>query len=263
MKTQRRMGPYRFCWASLFISLLLVLPALAQVKPEIEPNDRFEQAQEVRVGDIIEGGVQQNNDDEWYKLVIDKPGKNHLQVDLGAIPEIDSYLYIYDANRQALIEVNDTAKNAAESIARFPVEAGVYYIRVYLGGKATSEKYTLATKLIGPWQEGWEFEPNGRRERANEMKLGQSIKGYFDHKRDEDYYKLTIDAPGKTLVQIDLLAVPEVNGQIYLYDEKRTIWSVNETEKNGPNPFSTWPWPRASIISTPGPMRLTPKTHIL
>jgi len=234
MGTRKRIGLNFFCCSSVFISLLLVVPALAQVKNEVEPNDNRQQAQEIRVGETIEGGIQQNNDDEWYKLAIDKPGKNYLQVDISAVPEVDSYLYIYDANGQKLIEVNDNPKSAAESIARFPVEPGVCYIRAYLGGKATQAKYTLTTKITGPWQEGWESEPNDTRERANDLMLGQSIKGYFDHKRDEDYYKLIIDAPGKTLVQIDLSAVPEVNGQIYLYDEKRTIWSVNETEKNGP-----------------------------
>jgi len=223
--------------ANLQDKYVLALKSLGPWKEgmEAEPNDRREQAQEIRIGENIEGSVQQNNDDDWYKLAVDKSGKNYLQVDLSAVPEVDTYLYIYDANGQKLVEVNDAPKNEAESIARFPVEPGVYYIRIYLGGKPTQEKYTLTTKITGPWQEGWESEPNDSRERANDLMLGQSAKGYFDHKRDEDYYRLTIDGPEKTLVQIDLSAVPEVNGQIYLYNDKgRTIWSVNDTEKNGP-----------------------------
>jgi len=223
--------------ANLQDKYVLALKSLGPWKEgmEAEPNDKRELAQEVRIGDNVEGGVQQNNDDDWYKLAVDKSGKNYLQVDLSAVPEVDTYLYLYDANGQKLSEVNDAPKNAAESIARFPVEPGVYYIRIYLGGKAAQEKYTLTTKITGAWQEGWESEPNDRREWANDLKLGQSVQGYFDHKLDEDYYKLTIDAPGKTLVQIDLSAVPEVNGQIYLYNDKaRNIWSVNDTEKNGP-----------------------------
>jgi hypothetical protein len=231
---------YAAAWgdkANLQDKYTLALKSLGPWKEgmEAEPNDRREQAQEIRLGENIGGGVQQNNDDDWYKLAVDKPGKNYLQVDLSAVLEIDTYLYLYDANGQRLVEVNEAAKNAAESIARFPVESGFYYVRIYLGGKATQEKYTLTTKITGLWQEGWEFEPNDSRERANDLKLGQSVQGYFDHKRDEDYYELTIDAPGKTLIQIDLSAVPEVNGQIQLYnDKRRTLWSVNDTEKNGP-----------------------------
>ena len=220
--------------AAIF-SFVLLSRVPAQVQGEVEPNDKRELAQEVRIGDNVEGGVQQNNDDDWYKLAIDKSGKNYLQVDLSAVPEVDTYLYLYDANGQKLIEVNDAPINAVESIAHFPVESGVYYIRIYLGGKATREKYALTTKITGAWQEGWEAEPNDSRERANDLKLGRSVQGYFDNKRDEDFYKLTIDAPEKTLVQIDLSAVPEVRSEIYLYNDKgRNIWSANETDKSGP-----------------------------
>jgi len=235
MEAWRRMRSLIFCCSSVFISVLLVLPALAQIKSETEPNDNREQAQEIRLGESIEGGVQKNNEDDWFRLTVDKSGKNYLQVDLSAVPEIDTYLYIYDANNQRLTEINDAPKNAVESLVHFPVESGVYYIRIYLAGKATQEKYTLTAKLAGAWQEGWEAEPNDSRERANDLKLGQSVQGHFEHKRDEDFYKLIIDTPGKTLVQVDVSAVPEVNSEIYLYNDKgRTIWSVNETDKNGP-----------------------------
>jgi hypothetical protein len=235
MEELRRMRFFLSCSSTVFILLVCVLAAQAQVKSEIEPNDRREQAQEILIGDTVQGSVQQNNDDDWYKLGVDEPGKNYLQVDLSAIPEIDAYLCICDANGKKLLEVNDVSKNGAESIAYFPVEPGVYYIRVYLGGKANQEKYTLTTKITGPWREGWESEPNDSRERANDLKPGQSVQGYFAYKRDEDHFKLTIDAPGKTLVQIDLSAVPEVNSAINLYNDKgRTIWSVNETAKNAP-----------------------------
>jgi hypothetical protein len=169
MKARAGIKFFLYCCSSVFISLLLVLPAPAQVKPEVEPNDRREQAQEIRVGENIEGSVQQNNDDEWYKLAVDKPGKNYLQVDLSAVPEIDTYLYIYDANGQKLVEVNDAPQNGAESIIGFPVEPGIYYIGVLGYSKAVKEKYILTTKIIGPWQEDQESEPNDRREQANEI----------------------------------------------------------------------------------------------
>jgi hypothetical protein len=230
----RRMRPFLFCFSSIFISLLLVLSAPAQVKSEVEPNDNREQAQEIRIGENIAGGIQKNNDDDWYNLAIDKSGKNYLQLDLSAVPEVDAYLYIYDANGQKLIEVNDNPKTAGESIVHFPVERGVYYIRIYLGGKATQEKYTMTTKITGPWQEGWESEPNNSREKANDLKFGQSIQGYFDHKRDDDWYKIIHDTAGRSLIQIDLTAVPGVNGELGFFDEKgNRLWGVDDEDKDG------------------------------
>jgi hypothetical protein len=235
MEERRGMKFFLFCFSSVLISLYLVSPAQAQLKSEVEPNDKREQAQEIRAGSAVEGAFQKDYDDDWYKLTVDQPGKNYLQVDLSAVPAVDTYLYLYDANAQRLIDINDAPKNGVESIAHFPVEPGTYYVRVTAGGKAAAEKYTLTTKITGPWQQGWESEPNDRREMANDLKLGQSIAGYFDHKGDEDWYKLINDQPGKSLVQIDLSAVPAVDSELYLYDEKGSrIWTVDDTDKNGP-----------------------------
>lgn len=235
MKKQKRRDYLFFCFGLAITILLTLCPLFGQRRNEIEPNDRREQAQEIRLGDIVEGSVHQDQDDDWYKLMIDKAGKNYLQVDVSALPEVDIKLYLYDANGQRLIDVDDTSRNGAETIAHFPVESGVYYILLNLGGKATREKYTLTAKITGPWQEGWEAEPNDRREQANELKLGQSVKGYFNRRNDEDYYKLIVEASGKALVQIDLSAVPEVDGELHLYNEKGTnIWRVDEIDNSGP-----------------------------
>ncbi len=219
----------------VFISLLLVLPALAQVKPEVEPNDSREQAQEIRVGDKVEASLQKDNDNDWFKLAVDQPGRNYLQVDMSAVPEIDGYIYLFDSQGQQLIQINDAPKGEPESLAHFPVEPGIYYLRVYARGNATRDTYTLAAKTTGPWQDGWEAEPNDRRENANELKWGLSIQGYFDRNGDEDWFRLNNSTPGKTLIRIDLSAVPGVNGELQLLDEAGTrIWRVNEAPENGP-----------------------------
>ena len=220
---------------SVFITLLLVFPALAQVKQEVEPNDNREQAQEIRVGDRIEASIQKDNDNDWFKLIVGQPGKNYLQVDLSPIPDVDSYLSLLDAKGYQLVQINDAPKGEPESLTHFPVEPGVYYIRIHLSGKAAKENYTLAIKTAGPWQDGWESEPNDRREIANDLELGQSISGYFQREGDDDWYKLVNNSPGKTLVQIDLAAVSSVDEQLALYDEKgASLWFSNETQAGEP-----------------------------
>ncbi|MDH7513475.1 MAG: prenyltransferase/squalene oxidase repeat-containing protein [Clostridiales bacterium] len=214
--------------------LFLFSSGLAQVKKEVEPNDNREQAQEIRVGESVEAGVQKDYDEDWFKLVVDKSGKNYLKVEVSAIPEVDTYFSIYDSNNQRLAEINDTSKNEPESLTHFPVEPGFYFIRVYCSGKATPEKYNLITKITGPWKEGWELEPNNSRERANELKIGQSTHGYFQQKNDDDWFRLINDKPGKILVQIDLSAVPGVDSEFDVYNEKGSrIWSVDDTDVDG------------------------------
>ena len=235
MRRKKRLGAPVFYSGLAMAVLFLFSTGLAQVKPEAEPNDRREQAQEIRVGDTVEGLFQKDQDDDWFKLTVDQPGKNYLQVDVSAVPEIDTYLYIYDAEGKRLTEINDAPKNGPESLTHFPVEPGFYFIRVYSSGKATSEKYNLTIKITGPWREGWESEPNNSRERADELSLGKTISGYFQQKHDEDCYRLINDNPGRSLVQIDLSALPGVDSEIRVYNEKgNRIWSADDIDKDGP-----------------------------
>jgi hypothetical protein len=236
MTGKRKRGVlYRFGLLSALIPLFFLSPAGAQVKPETEPNDSREQAQEIRVGDRIEASLQKDNDNDWFKLTVEQPGKNYLGVDVTAIPEIDSYLYLYDARGQQLIQINDAPKGDPESITHFPVEPGIYFVRVLASGKTAKERYTLTIKITGPWQEGWESEPNDRREIANDLELGQRISGYFQRRGDDDWYKLVSDTPGKTLVQVNLAAVPGVDEQLTLCNEQGSnLWFSDETQDGGP-----------------------------
>jgi len=105
--------------------------------------------------------------------------------------------------------------------------------------------------ITGPWQEGWEAEPNNSRNNANELSLEKNINGYFQQKNDYDWFKLINDRPGKSLVKIDLSAVAGVDSKINLYNEKgNRIWSADEAEKKMALSLSlTYPWKLAFIIS--------------
>jgi hypothetical protein len=83
-----------------------------------------------------------------------------------------------------------------------------------------NDSYTLKTQLTGPWQEGQEFELNDTKDQANELKLGEDIKGFFQEKGDYDWYKLAVNISGKNIIRIDLSAVPEVISSMEIYNEK-------------------------------------------
>jgi len=224
------------CIISAIVSQCLFVGSISgQIKSEAEPNDNREQAQEIRVGDAVEGGYQKDYDYDWFKLTIDKSGKNYVLIELSGVPEIDAELRLCDEKGNSLWDVDEGDKGDPETIAHFSVGPGVYYVRVYGGGKAAKEKFSLTAKITGPWQEGQESEPNDRRESANDLKLGQSVEGYFETGGDYDYFRLVLDKPGKSLIQFDLSAVPQVNGYLNLRNEDgRSIWEANENQAGGP-----------------------------
>jgi len=188
---------------------------------ELEYNNKKEQANELKLGEDIEGFFQEKGDEDWYKLMVNVPGKNIIQVDLSAVPEVDSSVEIYDEQGNSLKIYNTGGKGEAEAIINLGVTEGIYYIKVGTRRDINqNDNYTLKTQLIGPWQEGQEFELNDEIEQANELKLDQIITGYICTGDDQDWYKLTVNVPGKSIIRIDLSAVPEINPYLQLYDEE-------------------------------------------
>jgi hypothetical protein len=96
----------------------------------------------------------------------------------------------------------------------------IYYIVVRAqSGMNQNDSYTLKTQLIGPWQEGQEFELNDRKEQANELKLEQIITGYIFPENDNDWYTVTVPDEGLDILVVELSAVPQVNLSLTLLDD--------------------------------------------
>jgi len=211
-----------------FLMILIMLPSLAQSQTETEPNDRRDQANEIHLGETVEGFFQKKGDYDWYKLVIDRPGKSIIRIDLSAVPEVNVRLTFYNEKGSELKSANFTQKGEPEEIVNLGVTEGIYYINANGIEANDKDKYTLSTKLIAPWEEGQEFEPNDRREQANDIRLDESITGLFQVKNDPDWYKLTVGQPGKNIIRIDLSSISGVNSTLYLLDSRgRRIKSSN------------------------------------
>jgi hypothetical protein len=220
---------------SILLVILVALPCLGQSQAESEPNDRREQANEIRLGGSVKGHFQKRSDYDWFKLVIGKPGKNIIRIDLSGVPEVDVSLAIYDETGHQLKRASASPKGDPEAITNFGIIEGTYYITTYGRDINDKDEYSLSTRLISPWKEGQEFEPNDSREQANEIQLGKSVEGIFQENRDQDWYKLVIEKPGKNIIRIDLSGVPDVDVRLDVADETGSqLKSSNFTKKGEP-----------------------------
>lgn len=200
---------------------------------ESEPNDRRDQANEIRMGESAKGYFHKRGDYDWYKLVIDMPGKNIIRIDLSGVPGVDVSLSIYDEAGHQLKRVGTSPKGEPEAITCFGVMEATYYITAHGGDINEKDPYTLSTRLIGPWQEGQEFEPNDKKEQANEIRLGETIQGLFQAKNDPDWYKLLIDRPGKSIIRVNLSGVPGVNSALHIKDSKGLLVKRSDMQREG------------------------------
>jgi len=213
-----RNGKYTFYIFAFLLMFILLLPKIAISQTESEPNNSREEANELRFGESIEGLFQNEYDSDWYKLIIGESGKNIIRIDLSGVPGVEAYFEIYDEKGEYLKRADTAYGGEPEEMVNFGVTEGIYYIMVYGSEKNETDKYKLSTQLIGPWQEGQEFEPNDDRDYANELRLGESIEGLFQNPSDYDWYKLVISESGKNIIRLDLSGVPGVETYFEIYD---------------------------------------------
>jgi hypothetical protein len=213
---------------------LLCLPtlALAQVKAEKEPNNSREQAQEIRIGDSIEGSFQDGNDNDWFKLVVDKPGRQEIQIDLSVVPGLDAHFVVQDKDDVEIWTGDQAGQGETESVSHLVVTAGVYYLRVGSRGENPTGKYTLSVRPLGPWRENTEAEPNDDLKLASELRPDVPMTGRVNKDHDADFYVLTIPEPGREILLIRISGIPGGVSSIELLDAKGQ--HVGETAQGEP-----------------------------
>ncbi len=216
---------------TVFLSIWLLSSAWAQSLSESEPNDELEQANELRLGQSIEGLFQAEDDEDWYKLLVSQPGKNIIRIDLTGVTGVNSYLEIYNDKEERLKESDIGNDGEGETIINFGVTEGIYYIKVGGRQKNEKDKYLLSIKLLGPWQEDQEFELNDELEQANKIKLGKAVKGFAYPDSDEDWYTVTVPEPGLDILVVELFGLDGVDLLLELLDaDSRELKQANNGE---------------------------------
>lgn len=226
----KRHFPGRPLWSAfslVFLLALLFIPARAQVRQESEPNGSYQQANVIRLGETIEGFFQEDNDEDYFKLIVDVPGRTVIEVNLSGVPGVNSWLQIVDKDEHVLWDVNDGGEGEPESVKAFTVVAGPYYIWIKGDHKNTANKYTLSTRALGPPQPNQESEPNDDAKSATEIKLNTLMAGRIDRSNDVDYYVLKVPEPGLDLFLSQVSGLPGISWYFELLDANENSLSVS------------------------------------
>jgi len=215
-----------------FLNFALALN-LAQIRSESEPNNELEEANEIRLGETVEGYYQTQLDSDWFKLIVSQAGKNLIRIDLTGVPDVDADIYIYDEAGEELKRVRMGVEGEPESITHIGVTQGIYYIRAYAYEANETNKYKLRTALIGPWTQDQEFEFNDSHERANELLPGGSVQGLFQTPQDDDWYRLVMPEEGKNILRVDLSGVAGVDTALEICDDQGEKLMYSDSTEEG------------------------------
>ncbi|MGQ9673645.1 MAG: hypothetical protein ACUVV5_11045 [Candidatus Aminicenantales bacterium] len=93
---------------------------------------------------------------------------------------------------------------------------------------------SIASWNVNPMQgtQATEREPNNEARQANPLPLNTEIKGFVSVDGDEDWYELTIPAPGLDILVIGVSGVADIDLSLRLYDASRADEYIIEMDGN-------------------------------
>ena len=188
---------------------------------EHEPNDSFETAEALKLGQPRQGTLFPGDDSDYYKLELRAQEVGELRIEAGEFHDhIHPHLALYNSEQK---EVRALRRHVRRAVLPVTVEqAGTYYVRVYVrdGHKRQFdvEPYTLTvTRRPGiDASKVDEGEPNGGLLSAHGLQLGKASYGQIATQGDEDFYKVEIDKPSYLDVSVENVS-PKVDPILSMY----------------------------------------------
>jgi hypothetical protein len=92
--------------------------------------------------------------------------------------------------------------------------------------------FLLSFLVYGQLSAQTEAEPNDEANQANQLTLNKEIKGFANEDGDEDWYTLTVPAPGLDILVIEVSGIPEINLDLRLYDASKPDDYIIKMDEN-------------------------------
>ena len=164
---------------------------------ESEWNNNRGDADPFDPGERINGAIDNADDDDYYRFVLDETGK--FSVDMTSyMKTYNLQLFksddrIWESGKKEL----SSTESRKDSYA-FYLEKGTYYLKV--SGNNTTGKYTIDTDFDK--SRATENENNSSPANANNIVLGDVVKGMISMTDDKDYYKFEVSNDQKVDFEI-------------------------------------------------------------
>ncbi|MEK9144351.1 MAG: hypothetical protein AAB339_01930 [Elusimicrobiota bacterium] len=220
--------------------ILLAASLLCACGPsrEKEPNDEQGSATRIKPGKT-QGTVAGPGDKDIYRLVVRKEGL--LSVRVGGIRGVDFVLSVRAGDGREFKRYDETGEGGDEQALDLWAPEGDCFIE--LSNKSpkagSSQAYTLETAIESP--AGREREPDDSPQTASPMELPGLTRGHFHPARnllsgdteyaEADWYRMEVQTPGLSLLNLSVGGVPGVDFSIEVYD--LNAYKIRESDTGG------------------------------
>ena len=168
-------------------------------------NDSSQYAQNFILGDTIEGSISLEGDIDFFKFSLIKSG----QVSFDILSHIKYYtLVIYDMSGTEIWYTDNNEYNQTvgfrEDTYSIDLISGDYFLKVtgykYGTSYASTGDYRIETTFLSA--DANEVEPNNKADEANQISLGDTIRGLIGENDRFDFYKFTLVNSGRVCLDI-------------------------------------------------------------
>lgn len=188
---------------------------------EIEPNDYYETASEIKLSSNTSGSFQEDSDVDYYWFQIEKDGFININMSYKASNSSKTYgITVLDDGQKPIYQ---QTLNGMTQVPVLPlaVKTGKYYLKVNNLWKAHQD-YTIRvdyheTELV-------ENEPNDDSAAATNFSIGERISGSLINENDSDYYHFALEEDKK--IYVEFIFTPQENVNLFKFTMDGTsMWN--------------------------------------
>jgi hypothetical protein len=183
-----------------------------------EPNNKIEEASELKLGTEIKMSIDKKEDVDWYKVEISEQG--YLRAVSNGIPEnldVEIRFAQYDEwgeEKEVFLSDFEPMPSAIQV-----VEPGIYYVFVAdrWGENFSKDEFSFKVDFIKEFDE---YETNNDPLEAKVIELNREYNAAIFPKIDHDWFKLTTEEPGYLEIKVkDIEADLDFYAIVAQYDE--------------------------------------------
>ncbi len=198
---------------------------------EKELNEKPETANEIALGQTVNGNIYKETDEDWYKFTIPEAGIISFDFE-NDYSDNDSWVVTLRGTECGdIYSTNISGKNKTTvSSPQYGVKAGTYYIKVS-GYWMKNINYSIKANFTPTTD--WEQENNDSMDKATIISSGKEVSGNIYHSTDVDYYRYDVSRAGKISVDFSNEYHEDDSWYIEFIDPSgKTIYDKNISGKN-------------------------------
>lgn len=208
---------------------------------EAEPNNRQNEAMEIRIGEEIRGLISPKDDFDYYKVIFDDNEVDDFSIKVKTFSNLDINFSIYDLDNNTFKIINSNGWGQDEYFPFLSNGNGNYVVKV--GGNTGSNdrktpiysiKLEEISNKINDEETHYEKEFNDESDESTELIDGIVTLGVFYPKDDIDWYKYDVTRRAKS-VNLSLSSIKGIKPKIEIYNNNMELLETYDSKSLNEN----------------------------